>query len=95
MAIKIEEFDWDEGNKTKNKLKHKVSIKEAEQVFFDRTNKTFEDKEHSQSEIRYKVLGVTKKKRKLHITFTVRFGKIRVISARDMSKRERVIYEND
>lgn len=94
MAVKIEEFDWDEGNKSKNKAKHKVSVKEAEQVFFDKTHKTFEDRAHSQLEIRYKALGVTKKKRKLHITFTIRFGKIRVISARDMSKRERKIYEN-
>lgn len=93
MAVKIEEFDWDEGNKSKNRLKHKVNIKEAEQVFFDKNLKTFKDKGHSQLETRYKALGVTKEKRKLHITFTVRFGKIRVISARDMSKKERKIYE--
>ncbi len=91
----IEEFDWDEGNKSKNKLKHNVTIKEAEQVFFDKKAVQFEDYLHSQLEIRYKILGITRKKRKLHITFTIRKGKVRIISARDQSKKERKIYEEN
>ncbi len=89
----IEEFDWDKGNKSKNKIKHNVIPKEAEQAFLDKKSATFEDKEHSQLEKRYKLLGMTKRKRLLHITFTIRGGKVRVISARDMSRKERKIYE--
>lgn len=92
-VIKMEGFEWDEGNKNKNKIKHNVSVKEAEQVFFDKKSVQFEDKVHSQVEIRYKILGITKKKRKLHVTFTIRDNKIRIISARDQSKKERKLYE--
>jgi hypothetical protein len=90
----MEEFDWDEGNKTKNRIKHNVTVKEAEQVFFDKKAVQLEDKFHSQIETRYKILGVTKRKRKLHVTFTIRDNKIRIISARDQSKKERKLYEN-
>jgi hypothetical protein len=90
---KMEEFDWDEANRLKNWLKHSVSTKEAEQVFLNKKSITLEDKVHSQIEIRYKILGITKKNRKLHITFTIRNNKIRIISARDQSKKERKLYE--
>lgn len=93
MAVKIEEFDWDEGNKFKNKLKHNVSFKEAEQVFFDKKSVQFDDIKHSQTEQRVIIIGLTKKKRCLHISFTIRFGKVRIISARDADKKERQYYE--
>ena len=89
----MEEFDWDEGNKDKNQIRHDVSNKEAEQIFFDKNAVQLEDKAHSQIEIRYKILGITKKNRKLHITFTIRNNKVRVISARDQNKKERKLYE--
>lgn len=89
----MEEFDWDNGNKDKNKVKHNVSNKEAEQVFFDKNAVQLEDKVHSQIEVRYKILGITKKKRKLHVTFTIRNNKIRIISARDQNKKEKQLYE--
>jgi len=89
------EFDWDEGNINKNQDKHKVSLDECEQVFFNKPTVFFRDEKHSIHEKRYGVLGISDKTRKLAIVFTVRKNKIRVISARDQSKTERKIYDND
>ncbi len=91
---KITSFDWDEGNARKNE-KHGVSTAEAEQVFFNTPLLVLEDNKHSILEPRFHVLGKTDKVRLLHITFTLRGAgeKIRVISARDMHRKERAIYE--
>lgn len=91
---KIAEFDWDEGNARKNE-KHGVSMAEAEQVFFNEPLLLIADMKHSQKESRFHVLGKTDEERMLHITFTLRNAgeRIRVISARDMHKKERTIYE--
>lgn len=91
---KITEFDWDEGNARKNE-RHAVSVAEAEEVFFLLPLVLLEDRQHSQEESRFHALGVTAAGRRLHVTFTLRRSNtaIRVISARDMSKRERAIYE--
>ena len=91
---KITGFDWDEGNTRKNE-KHCVTMAEAEQVFFNAPLLVLEDSRHSNQEPRFHALGKTDDKRLLHITFTVRHNgeKIRVISARDMHRKERVIYE--
>ena len=88
-------FDWDEGNARKNQ-KHGVSTAEAEQVFFNQPLLLLEDGAHSQSESRFHALGKTDFGRTLHITFTLRQSGtlIRVISARDMHRKERAIYEN-
>ncbi|BAU57824.2 hypothetical protein HH1059_11320 [Halorhodospira halochloris] len=88
-------FDWDEGNSRKNVEKHDVSQSEAEAIFFNEPLLVLEDAKHSQKEARYHALGETDDERLLHITFTLRQGGllIRVISARDMHRKERVIYE--
>ena len=87
-------FDWNEGNSRKN-VKHSVSMAESEQVFFNAPLLLLADIKHSQMESRFHALGKTDDGRLLHITFTLRNdGKtIRVISARDMHKKERSIYE--
>ncbi len=87
-------FDWDEGNVRKNE-KHSVSMAEAEQIFFNAPLLILEDFKHNTQEPRFHALGKSDDKRQLHITFTLRHaGKnIRVISARDMHKKERAIYE--
>lgn len=85
-------FDWDKDNIEKNWLKHKVSPVECEQVFFNKAL-VAEDLKHSQREKRYYALGLTDDKRLLFVAFTIRKNLIRVISARDMSKKERKIYE--
>jgi len=91
---KISSFDWDEGNTRKNE-KHGVSMAETEQIFFNEPLLLLEDIKHSQGETRFHALGKTDDGRTLHITFTLRNAneKIRVISARDMHKKERMNYE--
>ena len=91
---KITAFDWDEGNARKND-KHGVSMAEAEQIFFNEPLLIIDDAKHSQGEGRFHALGKTNEDRPLHITFTLRNAgeKIRVISARDMHRKERKIYE--
>ncbi len=91
---KITDFDWDEGNARKNQ-KHGVSTAESEQVFFNEPLLLLADMKHSEAEQRFHALGKTDEGRILHITFTLRNSgqRIRVISARDMHKKERMIYE--
>lgn len=88
------EFEWDTGNSQKNFLKHGVLTKDAEAVFFDDrlivlgiqvSPETFED--------RFGVIGKTKEGSILFISFTVRRGFIRIISARTANQKEREIYE--
>ena len=87
-------FNWDDGNARKNE-KHGVSMAEAEQVFFNAPLLLVEDTSHSQAECRLHALGKTDDGRTLHITFTLRQSGslIRVISARDMHRKERALYE--
>ena len=92
--LKIEGFDWDIGNSTKNE-KHAVSQIESEQAFLNEPLLLLPDLKHGAGEQRIHALGKTDLDRLLHITFTLRFNesKIRVISARDMHRKERTIYE--
>jgi len=87
-----EGFEWDEGNSNKNWFSHKVRASECEQVFFNKPLIIANDVKHSQVENRYFVLGQTDSNRKLFIVFTIRGKLIRVISARDMNKKERKYY---
>lgn len=86
-------FDWDVDNRDKNWEKHQVANSECEEVFFNLPLLLQPDEIHSRMESRYYVLGQTNAGRKLFVVFTIRSEKIRVISARDMSMRERKIYE--
>ncbi|ATX81973.1 hypothetical protein Ga0123462_1109 [Mariprofundus ferrinatatus] len=88
-------FDWDSGNSRKNADKHGVTQEEAEQPFFNQPLIVVLDNAHSSSELRFHALGITDYERRLHITFTLRERekKIRIISARDMHRKERRIYE--
>ena len=92
---KVIGFDWDAGNKHKSAERHAVSRFESEQVFFNQPLLVLIDQKHSQNEARYHALGASNSARFLHITFTLRFDEtlIRVISARDMHRKERNIYE--
>ena len=91
---KVIGFEWDEGNSRKND-QHGVSMAEAEQVFFNSPLLVLPDPRHSEAELRFHALGKTNEGRRLHITFTLRDAGqfIRVILARDMHRKERVIYE--
>lgn len=87
-----EGFDWDEANSEKNYIKHKVSRAVCEQVFFNRPIIIADDEMHSEIERRWYLLGKSDLNRKLFIVFTIRKNLIRVISARNMNKKEREIY---
>lgn len=91
---KVTGFDWDAGNSRKND-QHGVSMAEAEQVFFNAPVLMLPDPAHSHTEPRYHALGKTIEGRRLHVTFTLRDDGtlIRVISARDMHRKERAHYE--
>ena len=86
-------FDWDGGNLLKNWEKHGVSAFECEQIFFNRPLIAAPDEAHSSAEPRFYALGQTDAYRLLFIAFTIRGRLIRVISARDMSRRERKVFE--
>jgi uncharacterized DUF497 family protein len=91
-ATEYEGFDWDDSNAPKNWITHNVLPTECEQIFFNRPLQTSHDEKHSQHEKRYYCLGRTDMGRRLFISFTVRGKRIRVISARDMSRKERTLY---
>ena len=93
----LEGFEWDAGNERKSQLKHAVSAAEAEQVFFNAPLVVVEDALHSKAEPRWHALGHNDAGRLLHLTFTVRAnGKlIRVISARDTHRKERIVHGRD
>ncbi|MCK5137820.1 MAG: BrnT family toxin [Bacteroidales bacterium] len=85
-------FDWDDGNSEKNWILHQVSRNESEQVFFNAPIVVGDDISHSQSDKQWFLLGKTDTNRLLFVVFTVREELIRVISSRDMGKKERRIY---
>jgi uncharacterized DUF497 family protein len=92
---RIEGFGWDGGNRFKSEGKHGVGWAEAEQIFFDDPLLIVADPKHSESESRFHALGKTVVGRLLHVTFTLRDGgrRIRIISARDMHRKEKQIHE--
>jgi uncharacterized DUF497 family protein len=92
ILFQLEGFEWDQSNVEKNWEKHRVSYLECEEVFFNQPLLVQEDEIHSKFEPRYYVLGRSNDGRHLFIVFTIRRNKIRVISARNMSRRERRIY---
>ena len=96
IGVEIEKcigFDWDEGNFLKNWEKHRVSVSECEQIFFNRPLITAYDKNHSKQELRFYALSHTDAGRRLFVAFTVREALIRVISARNMNRKERDRYK--
>jgi uncharacterized DUF497 family protein len=94
LVAECDGFEWDEGNRYKNWISHNVTENESEEVFVSTPLALSDDIKHSQIEDRYLALGKTKKNRKLLVAFTIRTTKIRVISARDMSEKDRRDYEN-
>ncbi len=88
------DFDWDQWNIQKNEIKHGVARLEAESIFFDSELLIYNDLKHStKKEKRYICFGLSIRNRILMIAFTIRSKKIRIISARPASKKERKIYE--
>lgn len=88
----ISEFEWDTGN-VEHIKKHNVKNVECEEAFFDEEKVGFKDILHSKTEERFILLGKTRKGRLLYVVFIKKGGKIRVISARDVNKKEVYLYE--
>ena len=86
-------FQWDAANAEKNWERHGVSRTECEEIFFNQPFLVAADQKHSQKEPRYFALGQTGAGRRLFVVFTIRDDLVRVISTRDMSRRERDIYD--
>lgn len=87
-------FEWDAHNTEKNWKKHRVTPSECEELFFNRPLVVADDARHSEKERRFYGLGHTDGSRMLFVVFTLRREKIRVISARDMNRKERKVYES-
>ena len=87
-------FEWDDGNVYKNEQKHGLNYKLIEEIFFNEPLLIVEDFSHSIDECRCVAFGRDNKNNKTMVVFTVRDGLIRVISARNMTKKEKMFYEN-
>ena len=85
-------FEWDDGNRDKNLKKHRVTNGECEEAFADRKRVVRSDTTHSRSETRHYLIGKTNQGRLLFVSFTVRKDLVRVISARDINRKERRYY---
>ena len=93
LLSKCTGFEWDKGNLLKNWEEHGVTGSECEQIFFNLPLVVADDVKHSEHENRFFALGQTDVERFLFMVFTVRKNKIRVISARDMNRKERRVYQ--
>ncbi len=86
-------FEWDENKAEQNLKKHGVSFEEASTIFGDPLERTIHDPLHSEAEDRFISLGQSERRRLLVVVFTERGDKIRIISAREATRRERKDYE--
>jgi len=83
------EFDWDKYNSRHIKTKHGLDPSECEEVFVNLPFTIKDDKMHSQNEQRYHAIGKTNTGRILIIIFTIRNKRIRIITSRDASRKEK------
>ena len=88
-------FEWDSEKAARNLAKHGVSFAEAASVFMDVSGLTFFDPDHSDEEDREITIGMSAKQRMLFVSYSVRGGRIRVISSRKATRHERKQYEED
>ena len=86
-------FEWNEEKAKSNIKKHAVDFKEASTVFNDPLLITALDKEHSHNEERYITIGISDKKRLVIVAHTEDEEKIRIISARKVTKNEKRFYQ--
>ena len=86
-------FEWDPEKARENEQKHGVSFAEASQVFDDDHSSAVQDPDHSVDEARYLIFGASKQGKNLVVSYTERGDRIRLISARQMTARERRAYE--
>ncbi len=87
-------FEWDEGNRAKNLIKHGITVVEAESVFeqVEAIRVLGEQIQPKVNEPRYGILGVTSDFKHVFVCFTIRGSGIRIIHIRNMNKKERTLY---
>jgi uncharacterized protein len=96
FVLKTISFEWDQWNVQKNETKHGVGRLEAESAFFDPQYKLYEDRKHSTAaEKRFLLYGRSLENRVLMVGFTLRGARVRIVTARPASKKERRIYESE
>ena len=89
------QFEWNENKAEHNLARHGVSFDEAKTVFDDPLYVDFYDPDHSDEEHRYIIMGQSRQGRLLIVSYTEREDVIRLISARQVTRRERAAYEED
>ena len=87
------EFEWDDAKASANQRKHGISFDEATSAFYDPLSVTIPDPDHSASEARFVLIGITVTGRLVVVAHTDRGNRIRLISARRPTRRERTSYE--
>ncbi len=90
-----QQFEWDPDKARQNWVKHRVLFTEAATAFFDEHLVVFQDEEHSEDEQRYIVIGRSQRDRRLFVVHVYRGDRIRLISAREPTSRERTEYEGE
>jgi uncharacterized protein len=86
-------FEWDQDKASSNLSKHGVSFEEAKSVFDDALYVDFYDPDHSGDEERYLIVGASNRGRLLIVSYAERDGSTRLISAREVTRSEREVYE--
>lgn len=89
------EFEWNANKAISNLRKHRVSFEEASSVFSDVLATVYEDPDHSVDEKRYLIIGTSMNERLLNVAFADRGKRIRIISARKLTRREKKLYEEE
>ena len=86
-------FEWDSRKAAENYAKHEVTFDEASTVFGDPLAGVIDDPRHSRDEERFVIIGSSRNSRLLAVMFTHRDERIRIISARPVTRAERNVYE--
>jgi len=89
------QVEWDQAKAAANRLKHRVSFEEAASVFMDPQAVLYDDPDHSLDEERFLIVGYSTQERVLVVTHTYRGERIRIISARTATPRERRSHEEN
>ncbi|HEX6044764.1 MAG TPA: BrnT family toxin [Pyrinomonadaceae bacterium] len=89
------EFEWDLRKAKSNLRKHDISFEEASSVFSDMLSAVYQDPDHSAHEKRYLIIGASVQGRLLNVAFADRGERIRIISARKVTRREKKLYEEE
>ncbi|MFM9972837.1 MAG: BrnT family toxin [Burkholderiales bacterium] len=87
------DFEWDEDKAFANEQKHGVTFAEAAEVFGDQLSRSVPDPDHSRDEERFLIFGATAGGRNLVVSYSETEARIRLISAREMTRQERRAYE--